>query len=330
MARQSAARATVPDPGPVDDTRMTINAVVNESDQAIVRSFLSGLVPFFRRSTELERHALDYQRDSKTLVLPTNGEEDARIQSFIKTGSAAKKTLESHWDICQAVSRLHRALTGKRGIGVAALEDGALRAQRLHNTYVENARRRAQEEEERQRREAEERARIQQEREAAQLEQQALDAEAGMQGLSDREDVFVEQFHKHGNGTLAAKTAGYKDPGKAAMRLLDTPKIVTAIKAKETADASRRQAAAVRAQPAIVNVEPVKADVQKVGTDRTTWSGEIVDEVEFIHAVMSGKHGIPLDVLQINQKVLNDYARSLETRLDLWPGVRAKKSTRTI
>ena len=63
--------------------------------------------------------------------------------------------------------------------------------------------------------------------------------------------------------------------------------------------------------------------------DVTRWSGEITDEAATIEAFRSGQHGIPGDLFQINPTKLNEYARSLEARLDLWPGVRAKKNVTT-
>ncbi len=323
MARTAAARK--PEVLPVDESP-DVQLVTTEG--STIRTFLGGLVPFFTRATELERHAMQLLNAARLLEMPTNGKEDAMVQGVIKTANASKKTVEQHWGITQAVHSLHRKLTAKRAVAVQALEEAANTAQRLHNRYVAEEEARVRREDDARRREAEERARIQQEREAAQLEQAALDAEARLDGLSDREDLFVDHYHRHGNATLAAKTAGYKDAAKVAMKLLDRQKIKSAIEAKVTADAARRQATAVREQPLIVNVEPAKADVQKVGTDRTTWSAEIIDATALIHAVIAGK--VPFDVLMPNPVKLNDYARQMEHQLDYWPGVRAKKTTRTV
>src|SRR5689334_18019429 len=75
-----------------------------------IRSFLGGLIPFFTRAAELERSSKQLLVDAKALVAPKNGDEDARVQGVIKTASAAKKTVEEHWGICQVVHSLHRKL----------------------------------------------------------------------------------------------------------------------------------------------------------------------------------------------------------------------------
>lgn len=300
------------------------------SDTTTIGAFFGNMLAFFNRATELEQAATQLLADVKKLQAPTNGDEDLRVQQLIKTANAAKKTTEEHWSICQVVSQFHRKLTAKRGIAVQALEQAADITQRHHNRWVDAERRRVQEEEDRLRREEEQRQRDIQEQQARELEAQALKAEEAREDLSDRETTFVDLVFSGVPPSIAAKRAGYKDPDTRGPKMLDTPKIANALEAKRQAEAARKQAEAIRRQPVAVDVERPAMDVAKIGTDRTTWTGEIVDEVAFIHAAMSGKHGIPLDVLQINQVKLSEYARSLHERLDLWPGVRAKKTTRTI
>jgi hypothetical protein len=131
--------------------------------------------------------------------------------------------------------------------------------------------------------------------------------------------------------TSAAHIAGFKDPAAAGSRLMGTRKVTDAIDAKRKAAAIRQQADAVRAQPLDVKpIEPVKPNVTKAAGahDRTTWSGVIDDEAATIAAAFDRPElGIPRDLFMINPTKLNEYARSLEQRLDLWPGVHAKKKT---
>src|SRR5690348_13383304 len=111
MAKAAAARKTA-------DVLVIQNPDVQlvESDSGAIRSFLMGLVPFFTRAKELEHHAKQLCDAAKLLDPPTNGKEDAEVQGLIKTASAAQKTVEQHWGICQVVSSLHRKLTAKRAV----------------------------------------------------------------------------------------------------------------------------------------------------------------------------------------------------------------------
>jgi hypothetical protein len=331
MARTATARTMRTKPADVEVLPATNPDVqLVEADSSAIRAFFGNLVAFFTRATELERHAKQLLDSAKLLEPPTSGAEDAMVQGVIKTANAAKKTVEEHWNVCQRLSALHRKLTAKRGVAVQALEDAAAHAQRLHNRWVDAERSRAQREEEVRRREEEDRARKEQERIASQLEAEALKAEAAMENLSDREEIFVAELHKHGDTFRAAQRAGFAQPRNQAERLLASAKIQKALKALQDADAAKRQAEAIRKQPIAVESEPVRMDVQKIGSDRTTWSGEVLDETETIMAFRAGKHGIPPDLFQINPVKLNEYARALHERLDLWPGVRAKKNTKTV
>jgi hypothetical protein len=333
--KQASAKASAPaSHAPAElmpAENLGIDALVPNTDSTLVTSFLNSIVPFVRRATELETKAKGYQLEAKKLVAPANADEDARIQTFIRTGNAAKKTVEEHWKITAVISGIHRKLTAKRGVAVQALEDGAAIAQRLHNTYADNERRRAAEETERLRQAAEQKAREDRERELAQLEEQALKAEASTKDLSEREQAFVERVHAGVQPVRAAEVAGFKNATAQAARLMAEPKIVAALEAKRTAEAARTQAAARREQPLEVQAETVKPEIQKAGGfDRSTHSAEVVDELAFIMAAIGGKHGIPPDCLTVNTTKLNEYARSLQERIGLWPGIRHKKTTKTI
>jgi hypothetical protein len=306
-----------------------------QTDGQKVGSFLAGIVPFFREAAALERKANATLVSARALDPPVAADGDAYIQTFIRTASADTKAVEAHWSVCQTFSALHRRLTAARGRATQPLEEASGIAQRLHNRYKEDQERKAREETDRLRMAAEARARADREAEAKRLEAEAEAAEAARTDLSEREEAFVSYLTgPYPMPERAAQQAGYKEPMKAAARLLSLDKIRAAIEAVQTAKAAREQAAATRQQPVLVEVEAVRPDVAKVGSDRVTWSGEVTDEASFIAAVLDPatrmRLGIPADVLQINGVKLNEFARSLHEQLDRWPGVRAKKSTRTI
>lgn len=301
-----------------------------KTDGAAITSFLANVVGFFRDAAALETRAKNYLVSAKALTPPTTAEEDADLQAFIKTGAAGEKEVEAHWGICQVVSGIHRKLTAARGRGTAAFSDGRAIAQRYHNDYADRVRREAAREQERIRQLAEDNARAEQEREAKALEAEAVRLEEASADLSDRERIFVDHVFMGTAGERAAGLAGFKEPFKAAARLMSLPKIQAAIKAKQDARTAREQAAATREKPLDVRTDTVRPDLIKVGTDRSTWTGELLDADALMEAFLGGKHGIPRDLWQVNPTKLNEYARALHERLDLWPGVRAKKNTTTI
>jgi hypothetical protein len=190
------------------------------------------------------------------------------------------------------------------------------------------------EENERRRQEAERNARIEREREQAELEQKAIEAEEASPTLSEREEAFVNSQIALGLGpTDAARRAGFKNPEQAAERLMKLAKIREALDAKKRAAAIREQAAAKKEQPVDVQFEEERPNITRAtpgGFDRTSHSGEVLDERLFVEAVIGGRHGIPADVLMVNQAKLNEYARSMQELINRWPGVRHKKTTTTV
>jgi hypothetical protein len=303
-------------------------------DGNVIVKFLRTLAPFFETARHLEANAVSSLTLAKAMKRPTTMQEDESCQRFLKQVNADSKAVESHWNVTTIVFAFHRRLVAARKRATDPLDEAKTIANGHHNAYVETEKRRVAIEQERLRREAEERARIDRERELAEAEEQALMQELELENCSDRERNFVSFYvlpiyTTVGNAAAAAERAGYKNPDKAAVKLMSTPKIEKAIEAQRAAEAIRAQNAAVRQQPLNVDVETVKPRISRSagGHERTTWTGEILDEPAFIAAFLAGKHGIPADVVQINPVKLNEYARSLGTRLDLWPGVRAKKST---
>ena len=294
-----------------------------QTDGAVLSAFLGGLVPFFGRARELETTADELSQRAAKLKAPVNGAEDATVQQFVQRANGAKKAIEEHWGVTSAFHRLHRKLTALRDRGATKASEAAERAQRLHNQYVAAERARVAEENARRQREAEEEAERKRNAEIVRAEAEAVQREEAMGELSDRERRFVElfAFGLH-TGETAARSAGFKDARLAAKRLLGLAKIMTAIKAAQEAAALRRQAEATRQRPLEV--------VERQGTDRTTWRGVVLDERLFIEAVLGGKHGIPADVLTVNQSKITEYARSMHELMNRWPGVKAEKTTKTI
>lgn len=296
--------------------------------------FMRSLVPFFTKAAAIEKQARETLALAKSFKRPRTMDEDESMQRFLKTVTADTKTCEAHWEITAIVSRFHKRLTAARKRATDPLDEAKTIANGHHNAYVETERQRVAQEQERLRREAEEKARIDRERDLAKQEEDALQHELALDTLSARELNFVNFYvltiyETAGNAAAALRRAGYKNPDQIAPRMMATPKIVKAIEAKRNAEAIRAQASALREQPLSVETRKVTPQISRAagGHERTTWTGEVLDAAKFIDAAFDGGHGIPRDVLMVSPVKLNEYARSLEARLDLWPGVRAKKST---
>lgn len=307
-----------------------------ESDGQIVTSFIAGVVQFFREAMALEASAREYRGAAEVLHKPTNADEDSEIQTFIKKGTSGIKEIEAHYDpIASAFHNIHRRITSARGRSVKFREDGKAIAQRLHNEYAEEERRKAFAEQERLRREEEARQKAARDAEAKRLEEEALAREAASPELSEREDRFTEYVASDVYmPARAAQLAGYANPEVMASRLMAMPKIIQAIDAKREAKRLREQAAARRDQPiSTASVPAIKPNLGKAAGgsfDRTFHSAELLNAGALIAAVIAGGHGIPHDVLTVNEAKLNEYARSLQERINAWPGVRYKKETKTI
>lgn len=312
------------------------------TDGSLISAFIGNVAIFFRAAGELEMkakatlakaQAIEAGLKARGRNYPETEDEDVTLQTFIKTTNAEKKAVEAHWSICQTFSQVHRRLTARRAVSTDALDAAAATVQRLHNGYVEMERRRVAEEQERIRQAAEQKAREDRELEAMRLENAAIEREAASADMSEREQHFVALVFAGTQPIHAARTAGFKNPEQQAARLMTLSKIIDAIKAKQDAEAIRQQAAATREKPLDVQVETVRPNIGKPGGggfDRSTHAGVVTNERLFIEAVVGGQHGIPLDCLQVNEAKVNEYARSLRERLNLWPGVKYVKNTKTI
>ena len=316
--------------------------ITNEG--GIITGLLGGIQKFLGQANELESDARSALAVAKTMRLapPQNGEDDQRVQAFVRGVNEKKKTVEEHWTITAKLSAFHRKLTAKRNVAVEALEEAAKIGNDLHAKYKADAERSAREEADRLRREAEERARLEREQELAALEARALEAEAASTELSERENTFVKHYAAHGKPAEAARYAGYKDPATMGVRLATSPKIQAALEAISQAAMLRKQAEAKKEAPILVSDVPeVRPDVSK-GGDRVTWSATITDVDAFLTALLDPvtrtKHGMPIDIIIDTMKqviksndnklpALNRYATQLTEAVGRWPGVRADKKT---
>lgn len=298
--------------------------------QSAVSEWFGGLRQFYREAQDLELQGQSALSHAQRLTVPTNGSQDAQLQDLVRSWNAGKKGVESHWyAVTNLFDKLHERAVAFRKRGVTAYTEASTIGTRLHNSYVEAERRRAREEEDRLRREAEDRARKDRERELQALEDAAMKAEAESPILSKREDEFVLAFTALRGFTVAnapgsARHAGYKDPDNAALRLMRSPKIQAAIQAVYDARSARQQAQAVHEMPVAVEDVVVQPDIVR-GGDRTTWSGEIVNEGLVIDACIRGE--APRYLLRIDPVKVNELARSMHEKLDTIPGLRHKKKT---
>lgn len=343
MAKTTKATKAAPPPdievvdGPVNEE----HALVSE-DTGKLRTFMGGMVPFFQRAGELERAAkerLDVARQMQTKylrTLPADADEDLKIQNELLASKRERKVIDETWGITQVMSQLHKRLVAGRERAGKMLDEAATIYQDIHNRYAREQQRIADEENRRRRIEEEQRETARRAREQEELEAAAVKREAEMEGLSEREQRFVELVANGFNGpSTAARTSGYKDAEKAGERLMATPKIIAAIDALRDAAAIRQQAKAKTEEPLVVDTPTVRANVTKAAGSRsvTTKSAAVDDADAFLAAVLDPKTratlGIPTDCLIIDEAKLNQHARNLGDIINRWPGVRLVTKTST-
>jgi hypothetical protein len=319
-----------PKPEPVQSLALP-EAELTQADALSVDSFLRNLGPFFRQAGELERASQDALAASRLVQPPATPEADEAIQTTIKAHTAGRKAVEAHWGITTLFSQFHKRLTAARGRATGNYEDASNRLQRLHNDFVEAARRKAAAEQERIRQENERKAQADRDAELARLEEEAVKAEAASADLSEREEIFVDLVASGVTASQAAHRAGYKDTTRG-LKMLEMPKIQAAITAKQDAKRIRDQKAAVAEQPLTVRHEEVKADVRRAAgaADRTYHHADILDAEAFVKAALAGTYGIPAAALLPNQVWLNDQAKSLQQQIERWPGIAYRKTTKTV
>jgi hypothetical protein len=322
MAKRTSKTAEI-----VETQTLSPEASLAVNEGGLITGFLSGLKGFLQgRALELEQRANLNLAAARAMKPPTNKHEDDAVQNFVRGAKFDLKQVTDEWEITSLVHRFQRRLVAHRQRAEEPNKEAIALATRLHTTYEEQALRKAREEEDRINRERERAAREARERELEELDAKAVAAEASSPDLSDREQLFVSHYIRTGNAIDAARAAGYRDPAAQAQRLSGSEKVQKAVQAKRDAEVLRQQATAKREAPIEVERAEVKADVVTKG-QRVTWSAELVDARLLVEAVLGGRHGIPADVLTVDTAKLNEYARSLQTAIDRWPGVRAKKTT---
>lgn len=258
--------------------------------------------------------------------------------TFIKGAKALKREIEEHYaKIKKPLNDARNTILDMEKTHLAPVNEAITVADRVTTTYVNEQRRREQEEAERVRRAAEAEERARREAEAAKAEEAALALEASSNGLSEREQKFVALWVQ-GYGTASAKTtalcainAGYKD-GNYGERLLAQPKIQQAITDARRAAAIRKEAEAKQAAPIIVETAPVPSEIGSVsGTSlREYWRCESVDLKALVLAAaedIQNGGGSLLLALEPNMVYLNGQARDLKTMFErVHPYAKASKT----
>lgn len=324
---KAMAKAEMKAPEVVADSAALSEAITMSGE---LSAFAAGVRAWFARAQALQASAAETLAHAKAFRDPINLEEDEQIRGFARACKVEIERNKAHFvGISGALHRGHKWAVGQSALAVSPLEQAKQIADAGHQRYEEAERRRAREEAERLRLAEEARIRAEREQEAQAAEQRALELEQTSEALSAREQQYVALRVVGNSPEASARAAGYKNPSQAAVRLSESQKIIDAIRTGEQVKALRAQAQAAASAPILVPEVEIKAQVAE-GSSRTTWSAEVYDLDAFIVAVVNRAHGIPLVVLEPNQKVLNEYARSLKENLSRWPGVRAVKKVTTI
>lgn len=307
-------------------------AALVQTDSPSISGFLTNLEPFFRRAGELEQASRVALDESRLVQPPTTPEEDEAIQVLIKTHTAARKDVEAHWTITTLFSGFHKRLTSARGRATGNYEAANERLQRFHNDYADQERRKAAIEQDRLRREAEEKARQDRARELQQLEDEALTLEEASEELSDREVTFARLVSEGWSDVSAAQKAGFKDPKVMGPRLMQREKVTYTIQRYQDAKRIREQATAVQQAPLNVRTETVTPGVRRASgaSDRTYHHADVLDAGAFVRAALSGQHDIPAAALIPNETWLNEQAKAIREQIERWPGIKYRKSTKTV
>lgn len=333
MAKSNRAAANRPDQMEVIDVgeqlQLSEQLTTREIGEAVI-AFLRGLVPFFKTAKELETKARGTLDAAKALKAkpPKNGADDEVLQRFIVNAREQYKGVTAHWDITTKISKFHKTLTAARGRATGMLEEAGAIATELHNTYVRNAEREAELENQRREEQARKDQQAIRDKELADAEAAALAEEAKSEKLSLREGMFLEKYLQTGNALQAARYAGFRDAAAQAPKLLASSKIIDAIAGKREAEEIRKKKEQIAAAPLPpVHVEEVKADLGQAGTDVKTRSAKITDEAAFRRAVIAGNLGIPVDTLVADQTRLNQCARDFGKLINSWPGIEFVEKT---
>jgi hypothetical protein len=285
--------------------------------------------------------ALELAKQLEAIVI-TDRESYRRAKELYAAGKDIKRKMSEHWQrITRSIDALKKTMFGFRDDDMGALDHGLVIAERIIIDFENAERDRIRREEERRRQEAEAKAKEERERELAKADALAFALEEKAEGLSQRELWFVEKVFEQrldvANPTaldlramqVIAKQAGYKDVDTQVARLLRSPKILDALKAKHDARAIREQAQAKREQPIdVAETAPVETPLDAgrgLRTTRTYYSAEVVDVQKLREAYIAGD--LNLETLIPNEVYLNSQARtakSAEIFEKAFPGCRLK------
>lgn len=323
MAKKSARTNT----SAQADALTTIEAqdlALLQDTSAVVVEFLQRAGAWLQECKALDAQATVALARAKAMPKPTDAASDELAQRYIRSTADELKALEAkHGELVDPVNKLHKFLTARRKASADKLVEAKGIYQTHHNTYVREEQRRVEAENERRRLEAEAQERERRRQEQERLEAEALAAEEQLEGLSAREQAFVDAYLTTRDGIRAAKIAGYADPAKQGPRLVASAKVRKAVEAAAVAQKARERKAEVEQAPLDVTFEEATADISRApgASDRTLKSCRIVNPEQFRAAVILGQHGIPHDTLEPAQTVLNTYARRLGKVINGWPGV---------
>lgn len=318
---------------PHTTTAIDVTTEVTESIAfgAVISDFVKNARQFFTRSAELIQRADESLERAKRFTEPETSREDEAVQAAIKQlQDDGVEDDEHHNTLAQPLHRFHRAVVARRNRAEQSRKAAAEHLNKLHNGYTTKERRRVEAVNEARRLKAEADERQRRQKEHDKLEAEALALEAASEQLSEREARYVEYVLAGTEASAAATAAGFKDGFKSAARLMASEKIQQAIHARREADLVRQQQQALREAPVNAEFVEERANITRAAGAKevTRWKAVVEDADLFIAAVISGRHGIPRDVLVIDESVLNGYARSLHGLLNKWPGVRAVDETK--
>jgi hypothetical protein len=317
-------------PDPVLDLVNSETQVVNTVMASFV-SFFTGFRAYLLRAKELERRADETLAKAKTLTEPTNEKEDEFLQAFVKQCNADTKETIEHHGFGKIVHQFHGRITAYRNRGTQPTEEAADIANKLHNIYTRKEQQRVDAENEKRRLAAEAAAKKERDDELAKVEAERLKLEESSADLSAREREYVELVMGGMEASKAATVAGFKDGFKAAARLMASEKIQKAITNARQAKALLEVQEVLKSQPVeTANYVAERPNIRRAaGAKDVTRKKMVVENAElFIQAVISGKHGIPHDMLIIDEVRGNEYARSMTDAVKRWPGVRVDSETK--
>ena len=311
----------------------------------LVRGLQGGITEFFKGAGVFFKGALVLREDAKlmlaraeALTVPTDDASDKIVQRVVIDSTKGRKANTEHWEpITKTFHKVHKVLTGGRSEAEKDFVKSASIGNRHHSDYVAEQERKARIEQQRLDRLAREAAQRERDEETRRLEEERLNLEADSPNLSDREQRFVTAYDRHGDTIRAEREAGYK--AGYGDKLLEREKITTALELLVKTREVARQQEVVKSAPIIPKASPVvRPSFGHVtgASSRKQRGAEIYDEAALIEAILTqaanppaeGEPVIPTDILTIKAPKVNEYARSLGSVINQWPGVRFTQETK--